>query len=64
MGPETILSSHLPPARGMTEQLLSSLAAAPTATPFVGPDQAALMEMLAQVTGDPSRAEGEGIATR
>ena len=58
MGPETILSIHLPPARGMTEQLLSSLASAPAATPFVGPDQAALMEMLAQVTGDPSRAEG------
>jgi flavorubredoxin len=59
MGPETILSSHLPPARGMTEQLLTSLAAAPTATPFVGPDQAALMEMMAQITGDPSRAAVE-----
>ncbi len=59
MAPETILSSHLPPAHGMTERLLTSLAAAPGATPFVGPDQAALREMLAQVTGDPSRATVE-----
>ena len=57
MEPEMILSSHLPPALGMTEQLLSTLATAPSATPFVGPDQAALMEMLAQITGDPARAE-------
>jgi flavorubredoxin len=46
MDPELILSSHLPPAHRMTEQLLSVLAAAPTATPFVGPDQAALHKML------------------
>ena len=57
MEPTTILSSHLPAAHGMTEQLLSSLAAAPAATPFVGPNQAALMEMLSQVTGDPVPAE-------
>ncbi len=57
MEPEMILSSHLPPARGMTEQLLGSLAAAPAATPFVGPDQAGLMAMLAQLTGDTTRAE-------
>jgi glyoxylase-like metal-dependent hydrolase (beta-lactamase superfamily II) len=36
MDPEMILSSHLPAAHGMTERLLSSLAAAPTASPFVG----------------------------
>jgi flavorubredoxin len=47
MDPELILSSHLPPARRMTEQLLDVLAAAPTATPFVGPDQEALEQMLA-----------------
>lgn len=46
MDPELILSSHLPPARGMTEQLLSALAAVPGAKPFVGPDQKALQEML------------------
>jgi flavorubredoxin len=55
MEPEMILSSHLPPAYRMTEQLLGTLAAAPTATPFVGPDQAALIQMMAQLTGDTSR---------
>lgn len=53
MEPETILSSHLPAAHGMTDELLSTLATAPSAEPFVGPDQEALMQMLAQVTGDP-----------
>ncbi len=48
MNPELILSGHLPPARGITEQLVGVLAAAPTATPFVGPDQDALEEMLAR----------------
>jgi flavorubredoxin len=53
MEPETILSSHLPAAHGMTAELLATLATAPSAEPFVGPDQEALMQMLAQVTGDP-----------
>jgi flavorubredoxin len=48
--PRMVLSSHLPAASGdMTERLLASLAAAPGAQPFVGPDQAALQEMLAQM---------------
>lgn len=48
LAPTMILSSHLPAASGaMTEHLLSSLAAAPDAAPFVGPDQAALESMLA-----------------
>ena len=34
------------------ERMLGSLEAAPTAQPFVGPDQAALEHMLAQMTGD------------
>jgi flavorubredoxin len=51
MGPTMILSSHLPPATGaMTERLLASLAAAPGAQPFVGPDQAALEQMLKGMT--------------
>lgn len=50
MAPKAILSSHLPAARGMTEQFLRSLADARTAPPFVGPDQAALEAMLAQMT--------------
>jgi flavorubredoxin len=53
MAPKMILSSHLPAAPGrMTERLLASLASACTAQPFVGPNQAALEQMLAQMTGD------------
>jgi flavorubredoxin len=51
MAPKMVLSSHLPAAPGaMTERLLASLAAAPGAQPFVGPDQAALEQMLKQMT--------------
>jgi len=51
MAPKMILSSHLPAAPGkMTERLLASLAAAPAAQPVVGPDQAALEQMLKQMT--------------
>jgi flavorubredoxin len=51
MGPTMVLSSHLPAASGaMTERLLGSLEATPTAHPFIGPDQAALEQMLAQMT--------------
>ena len=51
MAPKMILSSHLPAApASMTEKLLGSLAAAPGAQPFVGPDQAALEMMLKQMT--------------
>lgn len=56
MEPEMILSSHLPPARRMTDRLLGTLAKAPAATPFMGPDQAALEQMMAQLTGDAARA--------
>lgn len=52
MEPSMVLSSHLPAAAGtMTDQLLASVAAAPTAHPFTGPDQRALEQMLAQMTG-------------
>lgn len=51
MAPKLILSSHLPLAPGrMTGQLLESLAAAPGAQPFVGPNQAALEDMLKKMT--------------
>jgi flavorubredoxin len=51
MAPRMVLSSHLPAAPGhMTERLLASLAAAPGAQPFVGPDQAVLEQMLKQMT--------------
>jgi hypothetical protein len=43
-----VLSSHLPAASGASlERMLASLDAARAAEPFVGPDQAALEEMLA-----------------
>lgn len=51
MDPSMILSSHLPAAPGsMCDQLLASLETVPAAQPFVGPDQAALEQMLAQMT--------------
>lgn len=43
---ERILSSHLPPAAGMTETLLRHLAQARTAPAFIGPDQAELERMM------------------
>ena len=56
LSPKMVLSSHLPAASGaLLPQLLSSLEAAPSAQPFVGPDQAALEQMLAQMTGGETR---------
>lgn len=53
MAPKLVLSSHLPAAPGhMTDRLLASLATACTAQPFVGPNQAALEQMLKAMTGD------------
>ena len=55
LAPTMVLSSHLPAASGaMTERLLSSLSAAPDASPFVGPDQAALEQMMAGAAGPTS----------
>ncbi len=49
--PTMILSSHLPAASGsMMERLLASLEAVPSAQPFGAPDQAALEQMLAEMT--------------
>ena len=53
MAPRMVLSSHLPPAPGhMMERLLASLAAAPGAQPFIGPNQAALEQMLKAMTAE------------
>jgi hypothetical protein len=49
LGAVRVLSSHLPPADGMTNRLTDNLAAVPGATPWVGPDQAALDQILAAV---------------
>lgn len=46
LDPKVILSSHLPPAKGMTETLLGNLVAACSAPAFVGPDEKALERML------------------
>jgi glyoxylase-like metal-dependent hydrolase (beta-lactamase superfamily II) len=52
MKPKLVLSSHLPAAPGaMLDRLLASLAAVPTAQPFVGPNQAALEQMLQKMSG-------------
>ncbi|HEX4434149.1 MAG TPA: MBL fold metallo-hydrolase [Acidimicrobiales bacterium] len=48
--PALVLSSHLPAAAGASlDRMLTNLASAPEAVPFVGPDQAALEEMLASM---------------
>lgn len=51
MDPRLILSGHLPPASGMTPSLLETMAQTPDAAPYVGPDQAALDQILAQLSG-------------
>ncbi|HLL62626.1 MAG TPA: MBL fold metallo-hydrolase [Propionibacteriaceae bacterium] len=54
-GPELILSSHLPPAAD-TASMFDTVVEAPNATPFVGPDQQALEQLLASF--EPPLAEG------
>lgn len=49
IAPKMILSAHLPPATGKTEQFLELLATVPLAAPAVAPNQAALEQMLAQM---------------
>jgi len=51
MAPSRIFSNHLPPAPGrMMDRLVASLAKAPGANPFVGPNQAAFEDMLKQMS--------------
>lgn len=47
LDPSTVLSTHLPPAQQAISRLLTMLQGAPDASAFVGPDQAALQQMLA-----------------
>jgi hypothetical protein len=54
--PAIILSTHLPPAAQRAPEFLDMLAAAPGADPFIGPDQAALEQMLA--TFEPATPTG------
>jgi hypothetical protein len=51
--PEFVLSTHLPPAHGMIDELVATAARATSAPLFVGPNQAALEAML---TGAPAGA--------
>ena len=45
--PELVLSTHLPPAHGITDSMIDTLGSAAGESAFVGPDQAALEQMLA-----------------
>jgi flavorubredoxin len=45
-----LLSSHVPPSSTLTDDFLQNLASVPGSAPFVGPNQAALEVMLAQMT--------------
>ncbi len=51
-----VYSTHLPPAMGLGAQLTAMLAEAPSATPFVGPDQQALEQMMAAMHAAPAAA--------
>ncbi len=54
LDPGLVLSSHLPAAPGtLLERMLSTLRAVPQADPFVGPDQAALLAMMAADSTSP-----------
>lgn len=57
MEPKMVLSSHLPAADGsLVDRLIESVASAPGAQPFSGPDQAALEQMLKEMTEGPQAA--------
>lgn len=61
--PELVLSSHLPPARGMLDVLLGNLTAARTSPPWVGPDQAAMMAAMATTQPPkPQRASSQSYS--
>lgn len=49
LGADRVLSSHLPPAAGMTDRLVDNMVGLPGAPTWVGPDQAALEQVLAAV---------------
>lgn len=57
LDPPVVLSTHLPPARAAAGRLLDTIAGAPDAPPFVGPDQAALEALLAGFAPEQRAAE-------
>jgi flavorubredoxin len=54
LAPEVVLSSHLPMARGLFDQMLDNLVTAAGAPPFVGPDEQALRAAQPEVSGLPT----------
>ena len=56
MEPSVVLSAHLPPARSLTDRMLQTLSTVPASAPFVGPNQAMLEGMLAQMAAAPAGA--------
>jgi flavorubredoxin len=46
LSPKIVLSSHLPPSLGKTEELLEIVGMVPSSTPFVAPDQTVLQKIL------------------
>jgi len=60
-GSPLVLSTHLPPARDCSAELLDVLAAAPDVPPFVGPEPAALEAMLAGFEPASPAAKDEAV---
>jgi hypothetical protein len=56
-----VLSTHLPPAHGRGDELMSMLAGAPDLPAFVGPDQAALEALLAGFAPAPRAPEEDAV---
>jgi flavorubredoxin len=55
--PDMVLSSHLPAANGaLLDRFLTTLAAAPRAQPFVGPDQTQFEQMLKEMAAQAPRS--------
>jgi flavorubredoxin len=52
LAPEAVFSTHLPPSVGVPETLWDTLLEAPDGPEFVGPDQAALEQLLAAFEPD------------
>lgn len=62
LDPSVVLCTHLPPAHAAATQLLNTLEAAPDADPFIGPDQAALEKLLAELEPATPEASPSGRA--
>lgn len=50
MDAELVLSSHLPPAKGLLDQMLQTLAGLPDVAPFVPPDHTAFAQIAAALS--------------